>query len=128
MSAQNPQSQGVFGAIAGMLGFSVLAGILVAVMVTPGLAVTSMATSATIGVFDNLPENLVFGEQPQENKIVAKGADGSDVTIATVYSQNREEVKWDEVAQVVKDATVAGEDRRFYQHGGSTCRGSFVRR
>ena len=123
MSAQNPQSQGAFGAIAGMLGFSVLAGILVAVMVTPGLAVTSMAASNTIGIFDRLPENLVFGEQPQENKIVAKGADGADVVIATVYSQNREEVKWDDVAQVVKDAAVAGEDRRFYEHGGVDVQG-----
>jgi len=123
MSAQNPQSHGVFGAIAGMLGFSVLAGILVAVMVTPGLAVTSMAATNTIGLFDSLPENLVFSEQPQENKIVAKAADGTDQVIATVYSQNREEVKWDEVAQVVKDAVVAGEDRRFYEHGGVDVQG-----
>ena len=124
MSAQNTQPQGVFGAIAGMLGFSVLAGILVTVMVTPGLAVSSMAASTTIGVFNDLPEYLDLGKQPQENKIVALDADGvTPVQLATVYSQNREEVTWDEVSQAVKDATVAGEDRRFYEHGGVDVQG-----
>ena len=121
MSAQNSQPQGVFGAIAGMLGFSVLAGVLVAVMLTPGLAVTSLTASNTIGVFDSLPEFIDIGNQPQENKIMAKDAAGNDVLIATVYSQNREEV--DSVSQVVKDATVAGEDRRFYEHGGVDVQG-----
>lgn len=123
MSAQNPQSQGVFGAIAGLLGFSVLAGILVAVMLTPGLAVTSITASNTIGIFDDLPETMVIGEQPQENKIYATNAAGEHIEIARVYSQNREEVKWEDVAQVVKDATVAGEDRRFYDHGGVDIQG-----
>ncbi|MDO9590546.1 MAG: transglycosylase domain-containing protein, partial [Microcella sp.] len=31
---------------------------------------------------------------------------------------NREEVEWDAVSQYIKDATIAGEDRRFYEHGG----------
>jgi membrane peptidoglycan carboxypeptidase len=123
MSAQNSQPQGVFGAIAGMLGFSVLAGLLVAVMLTPGLAVTSLTASNTIGIFDALPDFIDIGEQPQENKIVAYDTAGNEVPIATVYSQNREEVKWDDVSQFVKDATVAGEDRRFYEHGGVDVQG-----
>jgi membrane peptidoglycan carboxypeptidase len=106
-----------------MVGFSVLAGILVTVMVTPGLAVTSITASNTIGVFDALPDYIAIGDQPQENKIVALDAAGSEVVIATVYSQNREEVKWDAVPQVVKDAAVAGEDRRFYEHGGVDVQG-----
>lgn len=123
MSAQNPQSQGVLGAIAGMLGFSVLAGVLATVMVTPALALTSVAASNGIAVFEGLPEDLNIGDQPQENKIIATNAAGEDVVIATVYSQNREEVGWDEVSQFVKDATVAGEDRRFYEHGGVDIQG-----
>ncbi len=123
MSAQNTQPQGVFGAIAGMLGFSVLAGVLVAVMLTPGLAVTSLTASNTIGIFDSLPDFIDIGDQPQENRIVAVDADNNEIPLATVYSQNREEVKWDEVSQFVKDATVAGEDRRFYEHGGVDLQG-----
>jgi membrane peptidoglycan carboxypeptidase len=92
-------------------------------MVTPGLAVTSVTASTTLGFFDDLPEYIAIGDQPQENVIFAKNGAGEDVPIATVYSQNRQEVKWDEVAQVVKDATVAGEDRRFYEHGGVDVQG-----
>ena len=106
-----------------MLGFSVLAGLLVAVMLTPGLAVTSLTASNTIGIFDSLPEFIDIGDQPQENKIMAYNAAGEPITLATVYSQNREEVKWDDVSQFVKDATIAGEDRRFYEHGGVDVQG-----
>ena len=100
MSARNPQPNGVVSAIAGMLGFSVLAGVLVTAMVTPALAVTSMTASNTIGIFDKLPSWIKIGEQPQENTIYAQ-YQGADVPIATVFNQNREEVQWDEVAQVV---------------------------
>src|SRR5436190_24308721 len=93
MSAQNPP-QGVFSAIAGMLGFSVLAGILVTVMLTPGLAVSGAAATSTIGIFESLPENLVIGEQPQENKIYGTHQDGREELIAKVYSHNREAVGW----------------------------------
>lgn len=122
MSARNPQPNGVISAIAGMLGFSVLAGVLVTAMVTPALAVTSMTASSTIGIFDNLPQWIEIGKQPQENTIYAIRGDQPE-EIATVYNQNRQEVKWDEVAQVVKDAVVAGEDRRFYEHGGVDVQG-----
>ena len=105
-----------------MLGFSVLAGILVSAMITPALAVTSVAASSTIGIFDDLPEYIVIGAQQQANTIYAKSG-GEDVPIATVYSQNRQEVGWDDVNQTVKDALVAGEDRRFYEHGGVDLQG-----
>jgi membrane peptidoglycan carboxypeptidase len=124
MSAQNSQPRGVLSAALGMVGFSALAGLLVTVMVTPALAVTGMTASSTIGIFESLPEYVRIDEQPQQNEIYAwtgkKDKDGEKVykQIATVYSQNRQEVKWDDVSQYLKDATVAGEDRRFYEHGG----------
>ncbi len=123
MTAQNPRSSSVFGAVAGMLGFSVLAGVLVSAMITPALAVSSVAASNTIGIFDDLPEYFTIGAQQQANVIYAKRSADVDEPIATVYSQNREEVAWDQVAQTVKDAVVAGEDRRFYEHGGIDLQG-----
>src|SRR5690606_13233446 len=45
MSAQKRTVGGVFGAIAGMLGFSAIAGVLVTVMVTPAIAVTGMTAT-----------------------------------------------------------------------------------
>ena len=43
MSAQNQKASGIIGALAGMVGLSALAGVLVTVMVTPALAVTGIA-------------------------------------------------------------------------------------
>ncbi|WP_349899579.1 transglycosylase domain-containing protein [Parafrigoribacterium soli] len=117
MSAQKLKPSGVLGGLAGFLGFSVLAGVLVTAMVTPALAVTSVAANNTIGVFENLPDFIRIGEQSQQNTIYANRA-GAPVRIATVFKQNRQEVAWKDVSQFLKDAAVAGEDRRFYQHGG----------
>lgn len=126
MSAQKQKTSGarasgVIGAIGGMLGLSALAGVLVTVMVTPALAVTSMAASNTIGIFEGLPEYIKINEQTQRNTIWAQASQdpaAGYVQIATVFAENREEVAWDGVSQYIKDATLAGEDRRFYEHGG----------
>lgn len=117
MSAQKLKPSGVLGGLAGFLGFSVLAGVLVTAMVTPALAVTSVAANNTIGVFENLPDFIQLGEQSQQNTIYAM-RDGAPVQIATIYKQNRQEVTWGEVSPFIRDAVVSGEDRRFYEHGG----------
>ncbi|MFM2354031.1 MAG: hypothetical protein RLZZ608_1437 [Actinomycetota bacterium] len=121
MSAQNQKASGVIGAIGGMLGLSALAGVLVTVMVTPALAVTGIAASNTIGIFEGLPEYIKINEQSQRNVLWAQNTSNPDdgyTAIATVYAENREEVAWDAVSQYIKDATIAGEDRRFYDHNG----------
>jgi membrane peptidoglycan carboxypeptidase len=118
MPAQKKTASSLFTAVIGTLGFSVLAGLLVTVMVAPALAVTGMTANNTIGIFESLPEYLVIDKQHQQNEIVAKNQDGTDFHIATVYEQNREEVSLDEMSDNLKNAAVAGEDRRFYNHGG----------
>ncbi len=118
MPAQKKTASSLFGAVIGTLGFSALAGLLVTVMIAPALAVTGMTANNTIGIFESLPEYLVIGNQHQQNEIVAKNQDGTDFHIATVYDQNREELSLDEMSDFLKFAAVAGEDRRFYDHGG----------
>ncbi len=121
MSAQNQKASGVIGAIGGMLGLSALAGVLVTVMVTPALAVTGIAASNTIGIFEGLPEYIKINEQSQRNVLWAQNTVNPEdgyTAIATVYAENREEVAWDAVSEYIKQATIAGEDRRFYDHNG----------
>ena len=105
------------GAILGLIGFSALAGVLVTAMVTPALAVTSMTANNTVGIFEQLPDYLDFGQLSQRNTLYATQG-GQPVPFAQVYSQNRQEVTWENVSQFAKDAAVAGEDERFYTHGG----------
>jgi membrane peptidoglycan carboxypeptidase len=118
MPAQKKTASSLFAAVVGTLGFSALAGLLVTVMVAPALAVTGMTANNTIGIFESLPEYMTIDNQHQQNEIVAKNADGSDFHIASVYEQNREEVSLDQMSDYLKNAAVAGEDRRFYAHGG----------
>ncbi len=117
MPAEKVTLSGVLGGFIGLVGFSVIAGVLVTAMVAPALAVSSVGAKSTIGVFQNLPEYITIGGQAQRNEIFANRG-GQPVQIATVYSQNRQDVAWNEVSQSLKDAAIAGEDRRFYDHGG----------
>jgi membrane peptidoglycan carboxypeptidase len=111
------RSYGFIGGLFGLLFFSILAGVLVAVLTVPSILVTSRGANTSIGYFNNLPDYITLGQQPQRNTIFAN-RDGQPVQIATIYDQDREEVPWNAVSQFLKDATVAGEDRRFYEHGG----------
>lgn len=104
-------------ALIGILFFSVLAGSLVAALAIPAIVVSSRGATATIGYFNALPDYLTLEQQSQSNQIFAIRG-GKPTQIASVYNQDRQEVGWNAVSQFVKDATVAGEDRRFYDHGG----------
>ncbi|MDH6181846.1 membrane peptidoglycan carboxypeptidase [Microbacteriaceae bacterium SG_E_30_P1] len=122
MSAQKSPRSGVLSGAAGLVGFSALAGLLVTVMVTPAVAITGVTASSTIGIFDSLPEYIEIGQQPERNTIYAQysgeGNVGGYQEIARIYKQNREEVPFEEISQFALDAAVAGEDERFYTHGG----------
>jgi len=108
---------GVLAAIAGLLGFSALAGLLVAALVAPTIAVASTTASSSIGIFEALPSYMEIGQQSQKN--VLWGKSGSTyVPFAEIFKQNREEVTWEQVSPSIKDALISGEDRRFYEHGG----------
>jgi membrane peptidoglycan carboxypeptidase len=96
---------------------SALSGLLVTVMVAPALAMTGVAASSAIGVFDNLPEFMELGDLPGRNELYANSAAGP-VLFATIYDQNREEVPYDEISEHALNAAVDGEDRRFLEHGG----------
>jgi len=114
-------------AILGLVGFiamSVVAGILVAVAATPAIAVVGASASTSIGIFDSLPEYLAIESLAQPSTIYAKNSAGADVQLATFYSQNRLPLAFDQIAQTVKDAAVAGEDPRFYSDGGVDLQGT----
>ncbi|MFU8945465.1 transglycosylase domain-containing protein [Mycetocola zhadangensis] len=118
MPEQKRTARGVLGGFLGFLGLSVAAGILVTAAVTPALAVTGMTANNTIGVFDGLPDYLKVGQSMEKTNIYATAADGSTPLLASFYDQNREEVTSDQVSQFAKDAAVAAEDPRFFEHGG----------
>ena len=124
MSAKNRTVSGALGGFLGFVGMSAIAGILVAAAVTPALALSGMTATNTINVFENLPDYLAIDQLAQKSNIYATNADGSPVLLASFYDQNRVEVEWDAISPFVKDATIAGEDPRFYEHGGIDLEGT----
>ena len=93
----------MLSAVAGIVGFSALSGLLVTVMVAPALAVTGITASSTIGVFDSLPEYIEIGQQPERNEIYANfsgaGNTNGHYLVATIYDQNRQEVPYDQISK-----------------------------
>lgn len=102
---------------------SAVAGVLAAVAVTPAIGVAGAATTHTIGIFEGLPEYLHVDQLAQPTTIYAKDGD-TDVPLATFYSQNRLPVTFDQISVAAKDAVIAGEDPRFYTHGGIDVQGT----
>lgn len=117
MAAQDAPRRNWLTGLLGLVGLGTVAGVLVTVTVAPAVALTGVAASSAIGVFDSVPDYFELDDLPQRNVIMAHGDDGW-VEIATVFDQNREEVPYSQIAPVVIDALIAGEDRRFYEHGG----------
>jgi membrane peptidoglycan carboxypeptidase len=83
-----------------------------------------MAATNAINTFENLPGYLAIEELSQKSSIYATRTDGTTVLLASFYDQNRVEVEWDAISRFVKDAAVAGEDPRFYDHGGVDLQGT----
>jgi membrane peptidoglycan carboxypeptidase len=115
---------GVVGGFIGLVAMSAIAGLLITVAITPALAISGVATRSTINTFENLPNYLSIDELSQVSTIYAVQNDGTPYALASFYDQNRIEVPLQATSQFVRDAVVAGEDPRFYEHGGIDLQGT----
>ncbi|SDK63156.1 transglycosylase domain-containing protein [Arthrobacter sp. ok362] len=102
------------GKILLFLGVSAICGVLVAGLLVPAAAVSGSAASGSIQFFDTLPAELKVDPPSQATTILA--ADGS--VIANLYTENRTRVSLDQMSPNIKNAIIAIEDSRFYEHGG----------
>ncbi|MFC5931887.1 transglycosylase domain-containing protein [Cryobacterium melibiosiphilum] len=128
MSSKQRKTIDVLGGLAGFIGLSVVAGVLVAAVVTPALAVSGMAATNTMNVFETLPEYLSIDQLSQKSNIWAstnrEDPVGSRVLLASFYQQNRVEVAFDQISGYAKNAAISAEDPRFYEHGGIDLQGT----
>ena len=107
------------GKLVAFLGISTICGVLVAGLMVPAAALAGTTATSSISFFDDLPDEMNVGTPAQSSKIVA--ADGA--LLATFYDQNRTEVPLENISPFMKDAIVAVEDARYYEHGGIDTRG-----
>ncbi|MHB8298319.1 MAG: transglycosylase domain-containing protein, partial [Dermatophilaceae bacterium] len=96
------------------LATSVVLGLLGAGLVMPAVGATGATARAGVHIFDTLPSDFTLTPLSQQSRILA--ADGT--LIATPYDENRIIVPLAQIAPVMRQAQIAIEDSRFYEHGG----------
>jgi len=96
------------------LSIAGLTGVLGAGLAVPAAGSVGEVAKAVPTVFDGLPDDLQIVEPAVESTML--DADGN--TIATFFDKRRIVVPSDKIAGVMKQAIVAIEDKRFYEHHG----------
>ena len=117
MAATRHKPGSLLGSLLGLIGFSAIAGILVSATLTPALAVATSTANSGLDLFESLPSYAQINQQSERNRIYGV-RNGQPVEIAQFYAQDRQVLQWSDVPSNAVNALVAGEDRRFYQHGG----------
>ncbi len=110
---------GVLGGLAGLVGLSAAAGVLIAATVTPAVALTSTAAERAITMFDNLPSVLEIDKLMLPSNFYATDPETQQPVLLTQFlEQDRTPVNFDQINPVMYDALLSSEDPRYYQHGG----------
>jgi membrane peptidoglycan carboxypeptidase len=103
-----------------ILVLSVVAGLLMAVLALPLIGSIGVGAKASADFFDNLPTQLVVPPLPQRSVIL----DASGATIATLHGpEDRVSIPFSDIPTPMRNAIVAIEDRRFYEHHGVDYKG-----
>ncbi|MGC5171482.1 transglycosylase domain-containing protein [Microbacterium sp. DT81.1] len=119
MPVKKRTATGVLGGLAGLVGLSAVAGVLITATVTPAIAVSGAAASSAITMFDQLPSALEIDQLMLPTTLYYKNPDtGEDIVLTKFWDQNRIPVSFEEVPTVMYDAILSSEDPRYYEHGG----------
>ncbi|TFV63497.1 penicillin-binding protein [Geodermatophilus sp. DF01-2] len=98
----------------------VVAGALVAGLLLPWVGGPAVAAQQSTSLLGDLPTELTVDTPPANTVLLA--ANGEPIT--HFYDENRAPVTGDRIAEVMKQATIAIEDARFYEHHGLDVQGT----
>ena len=99
-----------------------LAGVILAAMLFPVVGSAGLMSNRASDIVSNGSAQLLEGDAPAVTTMV----DAKGNTIAWLYSQRRFEVPADQIADTMKLAIVAIEDKRFADHGGVDLKGTLT--
>ena len=99
---------------------SVVAGVLLAAVAFPLVGGLGLTAKAGADEFLVLPAELETAPLPQRTRILA--ADGSQ--LAVLYRQNRVYTRLADIPALARQAVIATEDSRFYEHKGVDYKGT----
>ncbi|MFC6022258.1 transglycosylase domain-containing protein [Plantactinospora solaniradicis] len=98
----------------------VLSGTILAAAALPAYVLLAVGLKSAGARYEDLPQDLRTPPTAQRSYLYA--GDGRTL-ITSFYDENRTNVPLTEVSLVMRQATVAAEDARFYEHGGVDVRG-----
>ncbi|WP_327033622.1 transglycosylase domain-containing protein [Micromonospora ureilytica] len=100
---------------ASLMVCGLLAGVVVAAAAFPAVAMSGLAAKAGAETFGALPTELTVARAPQISYLLA--SDGK-TPLATMYDENRRDVKLTDISEPMRKAIIAAEDHDFYKHNG----------
>ncbi|HET9634245.1 MAG TPA: transglycosylase domain-containing protein, partial [Terrabacter sp.] len=119
MSSRTTSIGGVISLLGAFLASALVLGLLAAGLAMPAVGATGALARSGVDVFNELPSEFTTDPLAQTSRILA--ADGT--VIATPQEQNRTIVPLNKIAPIMREAQVAIEDHRFYEHGGVDLQG-----
>ncbi|WP_148058000.1 transglycosylase domain-containing protein [Pseudokineococcus lusitanus] len=109
----------VAGGLAALVGGGVAIGLVVAGLAVPVVATAGAGADAAVEMFEDLPTQLDPAALPIRSTL--RFSDGTVMT--QFWSENRVVVPLDQMSPYMRDAIIAIEDARFYEHGGADPQG-----
>ena len=103
----------------GFFFVSILCGVLITGFLAPVVAFTSTTVGGSVGFYQSLPAELDVDSPSLSSTVVS--ADGQ--LIATFFAENRVKVPLEEMSPFIREAIIAIEDSRFYEHAGVDAQG-----
>jgi len=100
-----------------LLSLSSLAGLLSFALLVPFIWLGGLGVSATISIFQNLPDFIKPVNAAEASNIYAM-KDGKPVQVARFFNENRISVAYADISPNMIRAAVDTEDPRFYEHAG----------
>jgi membrane peptidoglycan carboxypeptidase len=114
MQGRGTKLKNVISLLGALVATSVVLGLLGAGLMMPTVAAMGATARKGVSIFDSLPGEFTQNPLSEQSRILA--SDGS--LIATPYDENRIIVPLAQIAPVMRQAQIAIEDSRFYEHGG----------
>lgn len=109
-----------FKSVLTLIGATLAVGLIAAISLIPAAAIGGVTITRANETMESNLENIATGRMPGVTTV-------TDITgepLAWIYEQRRYPVASDQIAQPMKDAIVAIEDRRFYEHDGVDLQGT----
>jgi membrane peptidoglycan carboxypeptidase len=106
--------------IAGIVRWSVLAGLLLAGMAVPATAFAAVTLNRLSQAVIDLPAELADAPAAQTTKVLSS----DHKLLAYFYRENRQDVPLAKISPIMQQAILAIEDNRFYSHGALDLKGT----